>query len=54
MPKEIGSIFVEGLSLNAGRHTDVVAKRQERLQTKLQELAEAHGAEDTAPTSGPR
>lgn len=54
MPKEIGNIFVEGLSLNAGGRTDVVAKRQERLQTKLQELAEAHGAEDTAPTSGPR
>jgi hypothetical protein len=58
MPKEIGNIFVEGLSLNEGAVTDVVAKRQERLQTKLQELAEAHNAEasaeDAAATSDPR
>jgi len=58
MPKEIGNIFVEGLSLNEGAVTDVVAKRQERLQTKLQELAEAHNAEKSAEgaaaTSDPR
>jgi len=58
MPKEVGNIFVEGLSLNEGSATDVVAKRQDRLQTKLKELAEAHGAEGSTRNadamSGPR
>jgi len=49
MPKEIGNVFVEGMSLKPGDLTDAVAKRQEHLQSKLQELAEAHVAEASAP-----
>jgi len=41
MPREIAGVFVEGLNLNTGPRRDAGAKRQEELQAKLKELAEA-------------
>jgi hypothetical protein len=41
MPKEIESLFVESLELEAGRHLDVKARRQSEMRDRLKELDES-------------
>jgi hypothetical protein len=41
MPKEVGALFVEGLSLDTKARHDATAKRRQALQGKLKELEES-------------
>jgi hypothetical protein len=49
MPREVGDVFVEGLSLHAGEPHTSAAQRERRLRDKLKELAD-----DTAAAAGGR
>jgi hypothetical protein len=50
MPRDIESLFVEGLSLQSDRLVDVSAQRQSKLQEKLQELSQHDLAPEGAET----